>query len=596
MFQEGNSLLQLKLFCCTGKSPGISNTSVAIALLSSFLFGYSVCVLNSCEQLVAVTLEWCGNNWQSECLASRASQGLMNASAYLGAAAGALLIGRQPLSTRGSRLQLCLADVFFASGAIVCAMSYGLHLLVLGRFLTGLGLGIAAIAAPLYIAEMSSEDCRGSNTGLHGVFISVGILASIAFGLPQGPPPSGPSESLDWFDKIFWRGLMAFQMVPALLQFILFYWTFPVDPPALLAAQGRMRDASQLLCQIYRSKTLEPHLRATLETSAAACAARPIRMTQAFWDPFLRPAVILGVGLSMLQQLCGSNPMMAYSNNLFFQSGVPPQLLTLTSAGMATVNLGVSVFSSRLVDILGRRILLLTGTGTQAASLIVLAVYLALHASVPNHPAALPFIPVTCVCTFVMSFSFGLGAVTWIYLSEIYPAEVRSSALSACGIINWLTCFAVVLGARLLNLEKACQLFGVVCAFGALFIYVLVLETKGCPIGDNPVTPRTARSSSTTLWTPDADYHQLKDDKGDDTPDNSTIASSPGSACPKSSAVARFSCLLQLFGQSPKTKQTLQSPLFDDQKFADSEDGEDMQDDSTDASVASSSDNTGSAV
>jgi len=223
--------------------------------------------------------------------------------------------------------------------------------------------------------------------------------------------------------------------------------------------------------------------------------------------------VIVGVGLSMLQQICGSNPIMAYSNNLFFQSGVPPHLLTLTSVGMATVNLGVSVFSSRLVDSWGRRILLLTGVGTQAASLIILAMYLALHTSVPNHPAAVPFIPVACVCAFVMAFSFGLGAVTWIYLSEIYPVEVRNSALSACGIINWLSCFVVALGARLLNLEMACLLFGIVCAFGASFIYMFALETKGCPIGDSPMTPQCSRSSSTTLFSsPRSNYQQLEDD------------------------------------------------------------------------------------
>lgn len=486
---------------------GIASVATAVALISSFLFGYSICVLDSCGQLIPVVFEWCNSDWQSDCLASRVCQGLVNACLYLGAAIGALLVGRPELAARGSRFQICVSDLLFAGGALACCLAKGMQALLLGRFASGVGLGISAIAAPLFIAEVSPRERRGANAAQHGVFIAVGILCSIVMGFPQAPPPSSPEERLRGLDLWYWRCLLAFPVLPALLQAVLFAWAVPIDPPSLLVCQGRMREARELLYRTYGVKVpqgmvgdlqdsqvarLELQLKELADAAAEARAIPRIHISQAIFDPFLRCALLLGFGLAALQQLCGINALMSYSNSLFQEAGVPPSQLTLASTAMASANVFISVLSSQVVDNWGRRKLLLLGSFLQAVAMAIIT-----HVEPP--PGAAGVLAVACFSLFCVSFSAGLGAITWLYLSEIYPMEIRGSALSTCGVINWLSCFWVVFAARFLSLQAACQLFGIVSAVGWASVYLWVVETKGCSMDDSPLTPRSARSASLLL-------------------------------------------------------------------------------------------------
>mmetsp|Transcript_38943 Transcript_38943/g.82966 ORF Transcript_38943/g.82966 Transcript_38943/m.82966 type:complete len:554 (-) Transcript_38943:108-1769(-) len=500
--------------------------SVACAVISSFLFGYSICVLNSCGGLMAVVFEWCGNAWQSDCIDSRGSQGLVNASVYLGAAVGALLSGRPFLSALGCRTQLIISDAYFAGGAIFGAFARGTGTLIVGRFASGMGLGISAIAAPLYIAEISPRERRGIHAAMHGVFITLGILASITFGLPQGPPPSSPEDGpLTGLDTWYWRGLLGFPALCALVQAVLFTWVCPMDPPALLVRSGKMDEARKLLYRIYgqaapassmnmndrKQALLELQLNELEDAVSMAMALPKIWMVQAMCDPFLRTAVFLGGGLAAFQQLCGINGLMSYSNSLFQEAGVAPRLLTLASTLMAVANVAASVLSSKMVDRLGRRRLLLTGAMCQTLSMAALSISTGKHSSQLLPEGATGPLTVICFSLFCMSFSFGLGAVTWIYLSEIYPMEIRGPALSACGVINWVSSFLVVFGTPFMSLRVTCHVFGLICLLGTISTYMWVVETKGCSMDDSPLTPKSGRSSS-PLLTPRGNYKKMSDD------------------------------------------------------------------------------------
>lgn len=491
-------------------SGGVAGSAVAVAVISSFLFGYCICVLDSCGELIPVVFEWCNSDWQSDCLVSRVCQGLVNSSVYLGAAVGALLSGRPRLSAAGSRVQMILSDLLFILGGLICGCAQGIQSLLVGRLISGVGLGVCAIAAPLYIAEVSPRERRGSNSAMHGTFIAVGIFASITFGLPQSPPPTGPGETLGSLDLWFWRLLLGFPIIPAILQAVLFQWMVPIDPPSLLVHRGQVKEARTLLYQTYgmppppeggatdlgdrKVARLEMQINELVEASATAKAIPRIHIYQAICDPFLRCALFLGFGLAAFQQLSGINALMSYSNNLFAEAGIPPSQLTLASTIMGAANVAVSLMSSKVVDHWGRRTLLLVGSFLQAITMGVMTT-----SATGLSPSLTGLIAVTCFSLFVVSFSAGLGAITWLYLSEIYPMEIRGSALSACGVINWLSSFSVVFGARFLSLHSACQLFGGICGVGFIGVYLWVVETKGCSMDDSPLTPRSARSSSTLL-------------------------------------------------------------------------------------------------
>jgi heat shock protein HslJ len=321
-------------------------------------------------------------------------------------------------------------------------------------------------------------------------------------------------EPMVGLDRWYWRLLLGLPMVPAAAQLVLFKWRVTVDPPSFLVNSGQITEARSLLYETYGLQPPVADAPAELGNSAAAkvelilsemvdaCTqARAIprlHIHQAVCDPFLRCALFLGFALAAFQQLSGINALMSYSNTLFSQAGISDNHLTLASTIMATANVCVSFLSSSVVDHWGRRKLLLLGSLLQAAAMLAITA-----AGVPG----LLFLPSStlgplvlfCFSLFVVSFSAGLGAVTWLYLSEIYPMEIRGSALSACGVINWLSCFLVVFGARFLSLHSSCRLFGMVCGFGAVGVYLWVVETKGCNMEDSPLTPRSLRSTSSLL-------------------------------------------------------------------------------------------------
>jgi len=494
---------------------GIAASAVAIAVLSSFMFGYSICVLDSCGELVSVFFHWCGNSWQSDCVVSRTFQGAVNAALYLGATVGALLVGRPRLAAKGSRTLLCIADTLFFLGAIRCATAQGAGALILGRIISGLGLGIAGVAAPLYICEVSPREHRGRYTMMHQVFISLGILASIAFGLPQSPAPSSASQPLVGLDSWYWRGLLGLPAVPALLQLLLFCWIFPLDPPGLLIARGRLTDARRVLYKIYgidfsdgarlsgveqsRAIAVEFQFQELIEATETAQSLPRIPIMLAFFDPFLRCAMCVGFGLAAFQQLCGINAVMSYSNSFFREAGISADNLTLASTIMAAMNVLMSLATAKVVDKWGRRSLLLGGAACQALAMGGLSLCLA-GSDGASVDAPAPVV-IGCFCFFVMSFAGGVGSVTWLYLSEIYPLEIRGAALGSCGSVNWFCSFAVVFASRLMTFKAACHFFGCVCLAGVWGIYLWVVETKGCSMDDSPMTPRNQRSRS-PLMTP----------------------------------------------------------------------------------------------
>jgi len=516
--------------------------AVATAVLSSFLFGYQTIVLNSCAELIAVDLQWCDSVWQSECSRSNFYIGLVNASVYLGAALGAYICGRAKVHSIGARRQMLVSDILFAAGGLCGACAQDVQALLAGRLLSGVGLGLCAIAAPLYIAEISPRERRGVNSTMHGVGITIGILAASSLGLPQGPPPSGPADPLTGLDTWYWRFLLGFQILPAIVQATLFFFALPIDPPSFLVQRGRVEEARTLLYRTYGIDTsvqpltslappgspltgpdlqlnnqianLELQINELIEASATAREVPHIRIHQAICDPFLRCAVFLGFGLAAFQQLCGINALMAFSNTFFQEGGIPASATTMASTAMATANVAVSFFSSRVVDHWGRRKLLLAGSFGQAMAMGVLSICVFPGVASVFPPVILGLLTVVAFTVFVVTFSAGLGAITWLYLSEIYPMEIRGSALSACGVINWLCSFGIVFVVKFLNLQQTCVLLFCISAVGFVGVNLWIVETKGCSMDDSPLTPRSGRSSSRVLTprSPQADFQELVDE------------------------------------------------------------------------------------
>lgn len=486
-------------------SCGIATQAVYAGVISSFLYGYHLCNLNSCMDFIALHFEWCKSTKRADCLVSAMDGGLINAILYLGAAAGALLVGRPFMVNYGSRMQLVISDAFFIFGGLFGALAGGIKFLLISRLLSGIGLGISAISAPVYIAEVSPAETRGFHSAKHGLYIAAGLLAAELVGLPQDPPDHGLTVRNNWW----WRAILGLPAFLAGVQFLLLKYDLPVDSVTFLVRQGRMDEARTMLYRTYemiplelsatgladtKVAKLELKLKELAVVAAEAGSTRRITIIQALHDPFLRCSIVVGWFLASYQQLTGINALMAYSNKLFEQAGIPPNYLTLASVLMCVANVAVSVLSTKLVDTWGRRTLLLWGSSTQTLAMASTVYVVQILPLELQGLMAFFFFSL-----FVVSWNYGLGAITWLWLSEIYPMEIRGQALSACGVIKWISCFFIVLIARFLNLHLSCCLFGLVSGLGVVGMWLWVLETKGCDIEDSPMTPRSERSTSVLL-------------------------------------------------------------------------------------------------
>merc|ERR1719191_1169845 len=303
------------------------------------------------------------------------------------------------------------------AGSFFCCIAVDMAFLALGRALCGVGLGLCGVITPLFIAEIAPTNRRGAYSAMHQVGISLGILASIAMGLPQSPAPTSAADGpLQGLDTWWWRVLLGFPAILAALQLVFFCWLLPFDSPAQLVKNGDTEKAEETLIKIYADYTINGQndtdgmaRRQLMELTVAAqeAAEAPfITLKNAMLDPFFRYPLALGVFLAILQQLCGINALMSYSNLMFRKAGVALDNLTLASTAMACGNVVVSLGSSRLLDGWGRGTLLLVGVGLQAIMMSTLCVV----GGLPE--ARMPVLVAVCFTLFVMAFSMGLGPVT----------------------------------------------------------------------------------------------------------------------------------------------------------------------------------------
>jgi SP family galactose:H+ symporter-like MFS transporter len=199
----------------------------------------------------------------------------------------------------------------------------------------------------------------------------------------------------------------------------------------------------------------------------------------ALLDPRLRPALIIGIGLAMFQQITGINTIIYFAPQIFEAAGLPSAAISiLATAGVGAVNVIITVVAIRLIDRAGRRPLLLWSLGGMALSLLVLAGAFAL-----GPKGALGWITVASLCAYVAAFAIGLGPVFWLLIAEIFPLAVRGRAMSLATISNWgfnlLVTITFLSLIALLGASGAFLVYAVLTIVAFVFTARLVLETKG---------------------------------------------------------------------------------------------------------------------
>ena len=383
-------------------------------------------------------------------------QELVTTAVVIGEIAGALTAGVLA-NLIGRKWSMVLVAAGYAVFALLGAMSGSVPMLLVARLLLGLTIGVSVVVVPVFVAESAPAKVRGSLLVGYQVATVLGIIAGYLAGYLLA-------------DSHGWRWMLALAAVPAMLVMLLLL-RMP-DTARWYLFKGRMAEARRALQQVESDSDAEREL---AEISDALAEERGGRFSEMLHRPYLR-ATIFVIALGFFIQITGVNAIVYYSPRLFDAMGFRGNFsLLVLPAIVQAAALAAVLVSLVLVDRLGRRPILLSGIGTMIAADVVLVVAFATHA-----PAAFGFIG---VLLFTMGFTFGFGALVWVYAGESFPSRLRSMGSSAMLTANLLA-NAMVAGVFLTMLHSfggagTFGAFGVIAVAGFAVVYRFAPETKG---------------------------------------------------------------------------------------------------------------------
>ncbi|MDT5196174.1 MAG: hypothetical protein QOG79_6261 [Mycobacterium sp.] len=449
----------------------------SVAALGGLLFGYDSAVINGAVDSI-----------QEDFGIGNAELGFAVASALLGAAAGAMTAGR--IADRIGRISVMkIAAVFFLVSAFGTALAPNVATVVIFRVVGGIGVGVASVIAPAYIAETSPPRIRGRLGSLQQLAIVSGIFLSFVINWVLQWIAGGPNEQL-WLGMDAWRWMFLVMALPALLYGGLAF-TIP-ESPRYLVASHKIPEARRVLNMLLGEKNLEitiTRIRETLE-----------REDKPSWRDLKKPTgglygiVWVGLGLSIFQQFVGINVIFYYSNVLWQAVGFSANESAVYTVIGSVVNVLTTLIAIALIDKIGRKPLLLIGSTGMAITLITMSVIfanaeLAPNADgelVPSLPGASGLIALIAANLFIVAFGMSWGPVVWVLLGEMFPNRIRAAALGLAAAGQWAANWAITVtfpGLRD-HLGLAYGFYGLCAVLSGLFVWRWVMETKGVSLED----------------------------------------------------------------------------------------------------------------
>jgi SP family sugar:H+ symporter-like MFS transporter len=382
----------------------------------------------------------------------------------LGAMIGAALAGR--LSDRLGRKRLIIgAGVIFTGGALLAALAPSVGVLIAARFILGLAVGSAALVVPLYLSEIAPTEIRGAITSLNQLMIVFGILA--AFAVNAILASSGD-----------WRLMLGLAAIPSLI--LLVGMAFMPETPRHLVRAGEEDTARDVIEEMPGDERPQERIEEIREVEKEESGTG---LRAVFGEKWLRPALIVAIGLAVFQQLVGINTIIYYAPTTLTDVGFGKESAIYANLIIGVVNVAMTIIAIRLVDRVGRKPMLLAGVTGMVTSLLVLGISLSVLAK-PHHPGD-PAAVITLVClgTFIASFAATWGPVVWVMLPEILPLSVRGTAMGVAIFLHWGANFAVSQTFPvLLSAFGPGPVFLGYAGLGILagvFVKTMVTETKG---------------------------------------------------------------------------------------------------------------------
>ncbi len=418
--------------------------STVVGALGGLLFGFDTAVISGATRSLRLYFHL-----------SDKELGWAVAVALWGAVLGAIFSGL-PGERFGRRDSLRAMALFYVLSAVGCAFAWNLPALMIFRFIGGVAIGGSSVLGPMYISEIAPARLRGRLVGTFQINIVVGILLAYFSNYLLGLGHFGNNE---------WRWMLGISALPAFL-FLVMLFAIPRSP-RWLSTQNRVADARDVL-ELIGSPNSEAELKEIVDSIHLDRATEPL-----FQRKYLFP-LSLALMTGAFNQLSGINAILYYLNDIFAKAGFDVSHSNLQAVAVGATNLVFTLIAMSIIDLVGRKALMLFGCASLTGCLAAVAAIFWTGA----HQGWLVWL----LMAYIACFAVSQGAVTWVYIGEIFPTRVRSKGQSAGSSAHWIVNAIIsaifpALAAR--SGASPFVFFGAMMALQFFLVLFLYPETKG---------------------------------------------------------------------------------------------------------------------
>jgi sugar porter (SP) family MFS transporter len=425
------------------------------ASLAGFLFGFDTIVISGAEQKIE-------SIWNL----SSVMHGLCMSSALWGTVLGSL-VGGWPTEKFGRRKTLIWIGALYFVSAVCSGIAPDKFFFIIARFIGGIGVGVATVASPLYISEISPPGLRGRLAGMFQFNIVFGILIAFVSNYFIGKYVN---------PQIAWRWMLGVEAIPALI-YSLMCLMISESPRWLIVHGGKREQGMEVFRQINPEMS-ETELSALADSVAASVGENKEKAAK-FFTKRLKVPIMLAFFVAFFNQLSGINAILYFAPRIFEWTGLGESAALLQSVGIGITNLVFTYVGLYLIDKLGRRTLLYIGSFGYIISLGI--------CSWAFHAEFYKIVPI-CIFAFIAAHAIGQGTVIWVLISEIFPNRNRSAGQALGSFTHWFFAASLTLFfPKMAHILSPSLIFGFFCFMMVLqlvWVKTMVPETKGVSLED----------------------------------------------------------------------------------------------------------------
>ncbi|KAM9859956.1 solute carrier family 2, facilitated glucose transporter member 9 [Aulostomus maculatus] len=440
------------------------------ALGSSFLYGYNLSVVNAPALYIKAFYNKTWVERYGEPIGEETTTLLWSVTVSIFAIGG--LLGALSVSFLikifGRKGTLLLNNSFALIAAVLLSLgetARSFEMLIVGRFIVGVDSGIALSVLPMYLGEISPRRIRGSIGQFNSILICLGVFVGQVLGLP---------EFLGRESR--WNYLFSFLALPALLQLCVL--PFLPESPRYLLIERRDEAAAEKAFQRFLGKEdVSEELEEVHAEARAQENLHVVSVLQLLKSPTVRWQLITVVITMACYQLCGLNAIWYYTNGILREAGFAESVLPYITLSTGAIETLAAIISGLVIERIGRKPLLIFGFSAMAVFFSLLTVFLNFLDSM----SWMPYLSYISILAVIASFCSGPGGIPFILTGELFEQSYRPAAFMIAGTVNWLSNFAV--GLLFPFIQEALESFSFlvfvgVCVFGAIYLYIVLPETK----------------------------------------------------------------------------------------------------------------------